>query len=268
MATVLAAGAPAMADTSTDPDGAVQVASDNGYTPYEEGESCESAVARAAAASGLSEQAYNYVCAPDGATVKAAPTTFDPAVVQQIEAKKESRTGGDALARATDCNPLSAYIRVIDNAVQSSYSWCLIYGQEHPTYSWWDGIRFSGQVYTGWNGHAVNVGVDGWSTNPGSVSWDVSLFRNIGILPPAEIDAHHDSLVLQGGYREEVIVRNNTGTPTGTYHVRIHRIHVEVPAYDFAIDSSSDYASHRFLCNWSDDDFDQCVWPDGEEAPI
>lgn len=76
-------------------------------------------------------------------------------------------------------------------------------------------------------------------------------------------------MLLPGNFGTGGWLNNNNANKTGVYHIRIHRIHIEVPAYGYSQDVAGDppYAGFRFLCNRSDDGFDQCRFPNGEEAP-
>jgi len=252
---------------SAAPSSAVSIDSDAGYL-----EECMAQAADAAAAANLTEDGYNFACAPDltnddlDIAVQVEPA---PILTKEAEAAIEAASA----TRSTQRNPstgacgIAHYNRQILNELQESGDFCVIYGSERPGFTWWDTTLIYVNVYPGWTGHFVSVLVDNLYGVNGEISWDTSLFRGQWGQVPTELDFSQGSMFMPNSQSFNTTVRNTSSRATGTFHVRVHRLHVEVPQYEFSINVEHEWIGHRFLCNEDDiPNLSNCRWPDGQEA--
>lgn len=232
--------------------------------------SCDEQVDAAVEAEGLSGEAVDFTCSPAGATVELA--TDDSIELSTEYYATATDTGRVGSRSSYPCSVAAPYSRWITNEIEEKYSVCLIYGQRQPSGEtiWWDAVHFAGTNWPGWNGHMLTGSADTAYTNPGSISFDVGLWKNNAGFFLQEIDFQHyegllNSITSIGG---PTYLYNNGGSKTGIYHFRIRNVHLEVPMFNYSTTVIDAYEGYRFLCNYDDDHGnDQCRWPDGNEAP-
>lgn len=231
-------------------------------------QNCAEAVALATKEEGLEGEAANFACGPSGASVHAAA----PDTSQLIELQSRAATDSVAPMSAVNCLPLEPYTRRIVNEVQEEYEWCILYGHAAAdgSITWWDTIFIEGVNWPGWSTTRMAYVVDGWNTNPGSVSWKTALYRNAAGFFLQELDFIEHSMVLNNGKHFDETLRNNSSQETGVFHVALEDIHIEVPIFDYSVtlEDWEDHDGFRYLCNRDDPEWgNNCTFPDGQEAP-
>lgn len=259
--TTLAGGNAALAD-STESRGAGLTSSASGDV------NCLDLVEAEVEASGLDGEPVDFACGPMGATVEqASPGSIESAERQAAETAPEADRSN--ARSAAPCNILAPTTRTIQNAHEEDYEVCVIYGQRSPSGSivWSDGVRFEGTNWPAWSAHRMIGAVDDWYTNNGSLSFETALFRNAAGFFLEERDFIHHEMLLNNGMFYDDTLYNSSSTLTGVYHLRIRDLQIEVPLFGFSRNFANVYEGFRFLCNESGTPYDQCEWPDGEEAP-
>ncbi|MDF2562353.1 MAG: hypothetical protein K0R99_3799 [Microbacterium sp.] len=231
---------------------------------------CDAAIDLAASQIENPSDGYSFVCIPGQGATATPGESLSPERLEAADAERRAAKEQESMQRTPYGNTCSItqYTRQIFNHINEVFDMCIFYGQKYPTYEWYDNIKVSGSAFLGWQGHNVNFYVDnGWGNPNGSFSWTVSLYKGQFGQVPVETDFHNYSMIFPGTYSDSVIVRNNTSRETGTYHIRFHKMRVVVPSYDFDKEVDNFHAGFRFVCNRADaGGFDQCEWPDGQEA--
>ncbi|MGW9158964.1 hypothetical protein [Microbacterium sp. NPDC055665] len=230
-------------------------------------QSCDEQVDTAVESAGLEGKAIDFSCTPAGATVELATP-------ESIELSTQHAAEGDdgqASSRsAFPCSVATPYSRWITNPLEEKYSVCVIYGQRQPSGEtvWWDAIYFGGTNWPGWNGHMLTGAADVAYTNPGSVTFEVALVRNVAGFGLQEVDFHQYQGILGGSsIGGPTYLYNTSSVETGIFHFRINKMQIEVPMFGFSKYLPEVYEGYRFVCNRNDDNGqNQCRWPDGNEA--
>lgn len=215
------------------------------------------------------DSGYDWVCAPDGAVVAAlsapaaAKADADAAAGRGSEPSEMSVMG--------DTCTLTTNYSTIVSELEEVYEFCVWWGRKNTAGQilWADYTNISGSIFPQWSEHFIEQRAVGQVHSNAEVNWTTSLFKNEGILPPHEI-AFQDkySYVYDGLYADYDFWLINPSPGQGIYHIRMHRFHIEVPTESFVADVPDAFLGKRFLCNLGDDEYYQCKYPDGEEAPI
>jgi hypothetical protein len=230
---------------------------------------CIEQVEQAASDRGISGETLDFSCSPSGVSVEVASAESARKVAEAVQLGAISEDGVSRVE--PPCTIASPYVRTIESELQESFELCVVFGQYTPqgAVAWLETMRWVGDNFPMWSGHQFSHQVWASTNIVGSVSWDVSLYQNLSGLFLSEIDFDHYELLLPGTFSVTGYVANNSANKTGIYHIRIHRIHIEVPQYGYSHDIEGDppYSGFRFLCNEDENGLNQCRFPDGSEAP-
>ena len=232
---------------------------------------CYAAASSAAAAASITD-GYDFTCTPSGATVE--PISAEGQAV--IAERTASRAGDGAHTLSDPPAGDTCYIGLIWQEIvselESRYEFCVFWGRDAPgtVNDWVDTVNVSGNIYPGYASHYLRVRMVGATHAWTTFDYDISLWRNYGILPPAEVGFTHRTLTGFNGLFSDSswYVDNLTSQTSGTYHIRLRKFEIEVPSESFAVAASNEYAGFRFLCTEDDAPYFQCKWPGGAEAPV